>query len=104
MCHCLPRGFRDSHTALMMLKRAQKMKSKKQRQRKLLGLHKSVEVYLNLEPIYYLKMSNWLEQLLLNQTPLEPSSSRLSFLLYFFKLYCHASSSEPFLLVYVNQL
>nr|XP_046212071.1 leucine-rich repeat and IQ domain-containing protein 1 [Oncorhynchus gorbuscha] len=29
-------GFRDSHTALMMLKRAQKMKSKKQRQRKLL--------------------------------------------------------------------
>lgn len=60
------------------------MKSKKQRQRKLLGLHKSVEVYLNLESIYYLQMFNWLEQLLLNQTPLEPTSSRLSFLLYFF--------------------
>uniref|UniRef100_A0A4W5P738 Leucine-rich repeats and IQ motif containing 1 n=1 Tax=Hucho hucho TaxID=62062 RepID=A0A4W5P738_9TELE len=71
-------GFRDSHTALMMLKRAQKMKSKKQRQRKRLGLQKSVEVYINLEPIYYLQMFNWLEQLLLNQTPLEPTSSLLS--------------------------
>jgi hypothetical protein len=88
----------------MMLKRAQKMKSKKQRQRKLLGLHKSVEVYLNLEPIYYLKMFNWLEQPLLNQTPLKPTSSRFSFLLDLKEIYCHVSSIEPFLLVYVNQL
>ncbi|XP_041692957.1 leucine-rich repeat and IQ domain-containing protein 1 [Coregonus clupeaformis] len=40
-------GFRDSHTALMMLKRAQKMKSKKQRQRKLLDTTVRLALFRN---------------------------------------------------------